>query len=91
MSAGNAAAANYPGQIIRRIQRTRRERVNLRGSAQVSFTIAANGALAAVSIVRSSGSARLDQVALQQVHRAAPFPPPPAGARRNFILRIDGT
>lgn len=89
--AGNAAVANYPGEVMRHIQRTRRERVNVRGSAQVSFTIAANGALAAVSIARSSGSARLDQVALQQIHRAAPFPPPPAGARRNFTLRIDGT
>lgn len=88
--AGNAAAANYPGQVMRRIQRTRRERVNARGSAQVSFTIAANGALAAVGIARSSGSARLDQVALQQIRRAAPFPPPPAGARRSFTLRIDG-
>ncbi len=88
--AGNAAAANYPGKVMRRIQRTKRERVNTRGSARVSFTIAANGALAAVGIARSSGSASLDQVALQQIRRAAPFPPPPTGARRNFTLRIDG-
>lgn len=87
---GNAAAANYPGQVMRRIQRTRRERVNVRGAAQVSFTIAANGGLAAVGIARSSGSAQLDQVALQQIRRAAPFPPPPAGAQRSFTLRIAG-
>ncbi len=87
---GNAAAENYPGQVMRRIQRTRRERVNARGSAQVSFSIAANGGLAALSIASSSGSERLDQVALQQIRRAAPFPPPPEGAQRNFTLRIDG-
>lgn len=87
---GNAAAANYPGQVMRRIQRTRRERVNVRGAAQVSFTIAPNGGLAAVGIARSSGSAQLDRVALQQIRRAAPFPPPPAGAQRSFTLRIAG-
>lgn len=88
--AGNAAAANYPGQVMRRIQRTPRERVNLHGSAQVSFTVAPNGGLAALGIARSSGSERLDRVALQQIRRAAPFPPPPPGARRSFTLRIDG-
>lgn len=87
---GNAAAENYPGQVMRRIQQTRRERVTARGSVQLSFTIAANGGLAAVNIARSSGSERLDQVAVQQIKRAAPFPPPPAGARRDFTLRIDG-
>lgn len=87
---GNAAVTNYPGQVMRRIQRTRRERVNVRGAAQVSFTIAANGGLAAVGIARSSGSAQLDRVALQQIRRAAPFPPPPAGAQRSFTLRIAG-
>lgn len=88
--AGNAAAANYPGQVMRRIQRTRRERVNVRGTAQVRFTIAANGTLAALDIARSSGSPHLDRVALQQIRRAAPFAPPPTGARRSFTLRIDG-
>ncbi|MBI6630910.1 cell envelope integrity protein TolA [Pontibaca salina] len=87
---GNAAAENYPGQVMRQIQRTRRERVNARGSVQVSFTIAANGGLAALNIVGSSGSEQLDRVALQQIRRAAPFPAPPQGARRDFTLRIDG-
>ncbi|WP_111734571.1 energy transducer TonB family protein [Roseovarius amoyensis] len=87
---GNAAVTNYPGQVMRRIQRTRRERVNVRRAAQVSFTIAPNGGLAAVGIARSSGSAQLDRVALQQIRRAAPFPPPPAGAQRSFTLRIAG-
>lgn len=88
--AANAAATNYPGQVMRHVQRTRRERVKARGSAQVSFTIAANGGLAAVSLASSSGSPQLDQAALQQIRRAAPFPPPPEGAQRNFTLRIDG-
>lgn len=86
---GNAAADNYPGQVMRRIQRAKR-RANVRGVAIVRFTIAGNGALAGVSIARSSGSAKLDGIALAQVRRAAPFPPPPTGAKRSFTVRIKG-
>lgn len=88
--AGNALAANYPGQVMRRVQRTRRQSVSVRGSARVAFTIAGNGQLARVALARSSGSDRLDQVALGQIRAAAPFPPPPAGARRSFTLEIKG-
>ncbi|ANP37445.1 hypothetical protein JL2886_02556 [Phaeobacter gallaeciensis] len=86
---GNAAASNYPGQILRRIERAKR-RANVRGEAVVSFRIAPSGALAQVAIARSSGSGRLDDIALAQVRRAAPFPPPPAGARTSFTVRIKG-
>lgn len=86
---GNAAVDNYPGQVMRRIQRAKR-RANVRGTAIVRFSIAASGALAGVSIARSSGSAKLDGIALAQVRRAAPFAPPPAGAKRSFTVRIKG-
>ncbi|MEX5578372.1 TonB family protein [Pseudophaeobacter sp. A-200-2] len=86
---GNAAASNYPGLILRRIERAKR-RANVRGEAVVAFRIAPSGGLAQVAIARSSGSARLDDIALAQVRRAAPFPPPPAGARTSFAVRIKG-
>lgn len=86
---GNAATSNYPGLILRRIERAKR-RANVRGEAVVSFRIAPSGALAQVAIARSSGSGRLDDIALVQVRRAAPFPPPPAGARTSFTVRIKG-
>ncbi|SPJ30691.1 energy transducer TonB family protein [Falsiruegeria mediterranea] len=89
-AAGNAAASNYPGLVKRKIHRARRKSVKVRGLARVSFRIADSGALAAVSISRSSGSNRLDQVALAQVRAAAPFPKPPAGARRRFSVEIKG-
>ncbi|MBO9452054.1 TonB family protein [Tropicibacter sp. R16_0] len=89
-AAGNAAASNYPGLVKRKIHRARRKSVKVRGTARVSFRIADSGALAAVSISRSSGSNRLDQVALAQVRAAAPFPKPPAGARRQFSVEIKG-
>ncbi|SLN46357.1 Gram-negative bacterial tonB protein [Falsiruegeria litorea R37] len=89
-AAGHAAASNYPGLVRRKIHRARRKSVNVRGSARVSFRISDSGALAGVSISRSSGSNRLDQVALAQVRAAAPFPKPPAGARRQFSVEIKG-
>ncbi|QBY01485.1 TonB family protein [Rhodophyticola sp. CCM32] len=88
--AGSAAAANYPGLVMRQIAQTRRNRVSARGEAQVSFTISGNGGLQSISITRSSGNAELDQSALDHVRRASPFPPPPAGATRNFSIRIEG-
>ena len=85
---GNAAASNYRGIVLRRINRARRKSTNIRGTALVSLRIADNGSLAHVSISRSSGSARLDKIALSQVRAAAPFPRPPAGANRAYSVII---
>ncbi|MEL7152056.1 MAG: TonB family protein [Pseudomonadota bacterium] len=82
---GNSAAAtNYPGRVWSKLQGGRRSSSAGRGTAVVSFRIAANGGLAGLDIARSSGNARLDQAALRHVRRAAPFPPPPPGARTSF-------
>lgn len=89
-SGGNAAASNYAGVVKRKIHRARRKSVNVRGAARVTFRIADSGALASISISRSSGSNRLDKVALTQVRSAAPFPKPPAGARRQYSVEIKG-
>lgn len=87
---GNAAATNYPGQVMRKISRGTRPRVSARGTAVVSFRLTSEGRLAAISISRSSGSAELDRAAVKLVQRAAPFPPPPSGARRAFSVEIKG-
>ncbi|MDA7965250.1 TonB family protein [Ruegeria sp.] len=87
---GNAAADNYAGTVMRKITRARRKSVKIRGAVFVSFRIADNGNLLSASISRSSGSKRLDQVALAQVRAAAPFPPPPEAARRDYTIRIVG-
>lgn len=89
-AAGNAAASNYPGLVMRKLSRAGKPRVNARGTAVVAFSIAANGGLSSVSLARSSGSAALDQAALRLVRGAGPFPKPPAGARRSFSIQIKG-
>ncbi|MGY6706204.1 TonB family protein [Roseinatronobacter sp.] len=87
---GNAAVSNYPGEVMRRIQRTRLARSPARGQVLVAFSIGANGGLAAASVARSSGHAALDRTALDHIRRAAPFPPPPAGAQRQFSFEFVG-
>ncbi|MFW2544833.1 energy transducer TonB family protein [Primorskyibacter sp. 2E107] len=89
-AAGNAAASNYPGLVMRKLSRAGKPRVNARGTAVVTFSIATNGGLSSVSLARSSGSAALDQAALRLVRGAGPFPRPPEGARRRFSIRIQG-
>ncbi|WP_415918962.1 energy transducer TonB family protein [Tateyamaria sp. SN6-1] len=88
--AGNAAASNYPGKVMRRLSRVSRPKVGSRGTAVVSFRVSGAGTIASVSIARSSGSAQLDRAALRVVQRAAPFPAPPAGAQRSFRINIQG-
>lgn len=87
-AAGNAAVSNYPGQVVSRLRRSlsypaqaRRQRIT--GEVHVAFTIAANGGVSGIRIVRSSGHAILDEAALQAVHRAAPFPAIPSAAGRS--------
>lgn len=89
-AAGNAAASNYPGEVLRRIQRVRQTRSPARGRVLVSFSIADGGGLSAISVARSSGNAALDRVALDHIRRAAPFPPPPSGAQRQFSFEFVG-
>jgi protein TonB len=58
------------------------------GSATVAFSIGPAGGLQGVQIVRSSGKPALDQAAIATVRSAAPFPPPPPGAKSTFSIQI---
>lgn len=87
--AGNAQASNYPGKVYSRIRRTRQKRAGGTGVARVRFSIAANGALANVRVAASSGSSSVDNVAVDHIRRSAPFPPPPAGAQRQYVIPVE--
>jgi protein TonB len=65
-----------------------RPRVGGGGSATVAFSIGPAGGVQAVQIVRSSGRPAADQAAIATVRAAAPFAPPPAGARNSFSIQI---
>ena len=62
-------------------------RAGQNGSATVTFTIGFGGALSSVRIGKSSGNAKIDQLALATV-RGAAFPPPSSGPA-SFTIRID--
>jgi protein TonB len=77
----------YASQVWSRLAR-HKPRAGQRGSASVAFTIGELGVLRAARIARSSGNARIDQLALATVRNAAPFPAPPSGAV-SYTIRID--
>ncbi len=82
---GNAAIANYAGQVRRKILRSVRMPRNLsrRSVVTVRFSVTSSGGLASVAVVRGSGSSEIDARALDAVRRAAPFPKFPPGTNRN--------
>lgn len=87
---GAAASASYGRAVLTQISRTRKARAPSRGRTVVAFSIADGGALASVQVLQSSGSPDLDRVALDHIRRAAPFPKPPSGARRQFSFEFVG-
>ncbi|WP_420414976.1 TonB family protein [Roseibium sp.] len=93
-TAGNSDVTNYPAKVHRKVLRSVRAPRSigrLKTDAHVRFTVQANGAVAGVRLVRSSGNKAFDQVALKSVRRAAPFPAIPAASKREtwtFTLPI---
>lgn len=91
---GAAEMASWERQVSRRLNNAKRyprAAGGATGTAVVRFTIAANGGLAGVSLIRSSGNPALDQAAVDAVSRAAPFPPPPSGASTGLGVPVDFT
>lgn len=60
-AAGTAAAANYGGTVLRAISRAKRGSLDTNKRVLVKFSISGSGALASVSVARSSGNARADR------------------------------
>lgn len=87
---GKRAAADYPGKVMKKVLQTRKAKSPERGTVLVGFSVSGNGGLGMVKVVRSSGSAALDRIALDHIRRAAPFPAPPAGAKTNFSFEFTG-
>ncbi|CUA95824.1 energy transducer TonB family protein [Pannonibacter indicus] len=92
---GNSDRTNYKGQVQRALQRAmRRVRSREAGLATVSFVVSKDGSVSAIRISSSSGNPEVDEVALELVRRAAPFPPIPAEEGRstwNFNVPVEIT
>lgn len=79
----------YNALVWNKVMGNRPNRIRLAGTVRVRFSLTAGGGLVSAEIIQSSGSDFLDGVALEAVGRAAPFPPPPAGAdtdARTFLI-----
>ncbi|PNG25582.1 energy transducer TonB family protein [Methylocella silvestris] len=75
------SASNWRGLVSAALNRNKRYPAGAQGAsgaATIAFTIDRSGRLASARLVRSSGSAALDQEAVAIAHRSSPFPPPPA-------------
>lgn len=93
-----AAAGASPGELARyalairlALGRARPAHIGSRGKVVVWFRLSAGGSIEAVDIVRSSGSPRLDEIAIAAV-RAASFPSPPSGstqAQRTYSVPFE--
>jgi protein TonB len=87
LAAGKVSSGRYAANVRAAIGR-HRPAVRAGGSATVAFSIGPAGGLQGVQIVRSSGKPALDQAAIATVRSAAPFPPPPPGAKSTFSIQI---
>ena len=58
------------------------------GAASVSFTIGDDGEVTRVEVVRKSVDPKLDAEAMAMIQRGVPYPAPPAGAEREFVVTL---
>ena len=79
-AAADDALALYAQAVWTRIAAHKPRGVRLPGTATVTFTIAPDGGLLSAALSTSNGSAILNEVALETLRAAAPFPLPPPGA-----------
>ncbi|HWM32088.1 MAG TPA: TonB family protein [Methyloceanibacter sp.] len=89
-SSGGLSAAAHRSKVWSALAR-HKPRAGQRGSATVTFAIGASGGLRGARIAKSSGNAKIDQMALATVRNAAPFPAPPnlkSGAA-SYTIRIE--
>ena len=64
------------------------KRLNHEGVVHLKLVIAANGSIAELKLLMSSGYSSLDNAALEAVKKAAPFPDPQGNDRKSIALTI---
>jgi protein TonB len=90
LPSGGLSAAAHQSKVWSALAR-HKPRAGQRGSTTVTFAIGASGGLRGARIAKSSGNAKIDQMALATVRNAAPFPPPPSlkSGAASYTIRID--
>ena len=80
--------SNYWKKVLRKIDRTKAGTVGRSGTVILSIKISEDGNILSVSVEKSSGISRVDNIALKKVKRARFFPPPPSGRAVKATLRV---
>lgn len=89
-----AALRTRQRELVAQIERHKRVPEGARGRSGIvkaAFGMDREGRLTEARIIASSGSAALDQAALDLIRHAQPFPAPPVGMRErelNFVAPI---
>ena len=86
-SAASDDSLRQYGQVVwSRIVAHKPRGMRLPGTATVTFTIAVDGGVLSATVTASDGSPLLNEVALETVRAAAPFPLPPPGASPDQLI-----
>lgn len=81
--------ATWRGSVMAHLNRHKRYPGGGGGTSSVAFTVDGSGRVLSARLIRSSGSAVLDQEAVALARRASPVPaPPPNIGRGNILLTV---
>ena len=83
-------SVSYPQLVLSQVAKAKKQGryVGVPGYAGVRFRVAEDGSLESVKLVASSGDPNLDIEAEAMIRRAAPFPKPPPGGRRDYGITL---
>jgi protein TonB len=96
-AAQRQAEQDYFRQIVQKISRyrfySREQNTSPHGLVVTRLSLARDGQVLGVSLLKSSGSATLDNAVMQTIRQASPFPPLPAdlGGEQSFIVPVNYT
>lgn len=84
------AVANWQSGVLQQLDRAKvyppsAQQAREEGVVQISFSVDAHGRLSDIRVMRSSGSATLDQAAIATAQRASPVQAPPAGTDNGML------
>jgi protein TonB len=88
--ASSMSVATWRGSVMAHLNRHKRYPGSGGGTSSVAFTIDRSGRVLSARLIRSSGSAVLDQEAMALARRASPVPAPPAniGGGGSVVLTV---
>lgn len=88
---GSLSPATYAKAVLKKVRSTRKAASVGKGKVVVGFTVAPDGGLATIKVLKSSGNATLDKVAMDHIRRSLPFPTPPADLeQRSYSFEFVG-